>query len=549
MVASIATSSAPTARKRERSPAPKDDADLAFASTPKADSVPSKPVDYGWPAPSSALHDAEQFILQSVRSGQRILIVPDKDADGLSAGAILHRTLRQLGVENSRISVHLMSKGNHPGSSKEREAMEAIQAKWVIVLDQGSREGPPLVRGAEHGWQWHGHISATSARSDSESTLSVTSANRVHTMILDHHFLTDPLSGGPKGALMVNASHSAPVATTALLTWHICRPLLTRSKSQGGGGLSDQEAEALVDWLCLIGTMGDLGVSLKWEPPFPNMDAKIKMWTKKRIGTAIALLNAPRRTPTFDTISAWRVLLKASSPASITDALQSPTDDPEFSSDVARLYQARETVATETERCTHTPPKFSKDGRVALLRIHSAFQVHPSIATRWSGTLRGAKKLQAVMCANDGYSEVGGGDEPKASGGMTHFSCRIAQAAKRRAEDPNLIELLHDYAARDPSFLRDLKAATEGQEQAPEADVDPTTTSTTDQSETRVSVGNFARGHRQASGGIIPHAFFERLVNLMEIGVKDESASGSPSKKRKTEPVQSNTISNYFKKA
>lgn len=56
-----------------------------------------------------------------------------------------------------------------------------------------------------------------------------------------------------------------------------------------------------------------------------------------------------------------------------------------------------------------------------------------------------------------------------------HFFCRIANAAKARGEDPNIIELLHEYAALDPTFLSDLKAA--GKEQ-------------------------YARGHRQASGGV-----------------------------------------------
>lgn len=56
-----------------------------------------------------------------------------------------------------------------------------------------------------------------------------------------------------------------------------------------------------------------------------------------------------------------------------------------------------------------------------------------------------------------------------------HFSCRIANAAKSRGEDPNIIELLQEYAAMDPTLLSDLKAV--GEEQ-------------------------FARGHRQASGGV-----------------------------------------------
>lgn len=48
-----------------------------------------------------------------------------------------------------------------------------------------------------------------------------------------------------------------------------------------------------------------------------------------------------------------------------------------------RLAQAREEVNLEVEKQTHTPPKFSKDGKIAVLKINSQAQVHPVIATRW----------------------------------------------------------------------------------------------------------------------------------------------------------------------
>lgn len=48
-----------------------------------------------------------------------------------------------------------------------------------------------------------------------------------------------------------------------------------------------------------------------------------------------------------------------------------------------RLGEARLEINEEVERQTHTPPKFSKDGKIAVLKIHSAAQVHPVIATRW----------------------------------------------------------------------------------------------------------------------------------------------------------------------
>lgn len=53
-----------------------------------------------------------------------------------------------------------------------------------------------------------------------------------------------------------------------------------------------------------------------------------------------------------------------------------------------RLALARMEINEEVEKRTHTPPKFSKDGRIAVLKIDSQAQVHPVIATRWvSGSL------------------------------------------------------------------------------------------------------------------------------------------------------------------
>lgn len=76
-----------------------------------------------------------------------------------------------------------------------------------------------------------------------------------------------------------------------------------------------------------------------------------------------------RRTAKFDVISAWEALLAARSPKEILST--------------ERLLTARAEINEEVERQTHTPPKFSKDGKIAVLRIHSAAQVHPVIATRW----------------------------------------------------------------------------------------------------------------------------------------------------------------------
>jgi len=78
---------------------------------------------------------------------------------------------------------------------------------------------------------------------------------------------------------------------------------------------------------------------------------------------------AARRTATFDTVSAWDALLAANGPKDILNN--------------TRLLNARAEINKEVETQTHTPPKFSKDGKIAVLRINSEAQVHGVIATRW----------------------------------------------------------------------------------------------------------------------------------------------------------------------
>lgn len=134
-----------------------------------------------------------------------------------------------------------------------------------------------------------------------------------------------------------------------------------------------------------MGTHGDLGNTLKWKAPFPDMTNVFKVHTKKAVNDAVALVNArkrilhpkvrrlltilARRTAQFDVISAWEALKDAESPK---DILSNP-----------RLLNARAQINEEVEIHTHTPPKFSKDGKIAVLRINTPSQIHGVIATRW----------------------------------------------------------------------------------------------------------------------------------------------------------------------
>lgn len=385
----------------------------------------------------------------SAEAGKKTLIVPDKDADGLTSGAILHKTLVLLGLSPELISVHLLSKGNATTTEDERELMASKSPHYIIILDQGSRKGPPVID-APH-----------------------------KALVIDHHFAED--GDFPEGAQFITACNSPPVATSSLLTYTLCNELHPDVHDQ-------------CDWLCIIGTHGDLGTTLKWEPPFPSMAETFKKYTKKNLNDAVSALNAPRRTANFDVISAWEALINAQDPKQI---IQNP-----------RLNEARQEIALEVERCTHTAPKFSFDGKIAVFRISSPAQVHPVIATRWSGHLT-SSKLEFVMVANEGYLP-----------GMVNFSCRIVRSARSRDPPVNIIESLREIASRDP---------------------DGTLMERLGES--------FARGHKEASGGIVGVEQFEELMTLMRVGEKPEkTADDSPKKKKQVEVSQKNKLTNYFGK-
>ncbi len=173
-----------------------------------------------------------------------------------------------------------------------------------------------------------------------------------------------------------------------------------------------------------------------------------------------------------------------------------------------RLLSARAEINEEVERQTHTAPKFSKDGKVAVFRINSAAQVHPVIATRWAGHLKSAK-LEIVLVANSGYVP-----------GKVNFSCRVARCARNRSPPVNIISSLKAVADLDTTDLVERMGE------------------------------SFARGHKEASGGIIPAQEFEELMALMQVGEKPDAQEGEKKTPKKTaeKSVQRNKLDGYFGK-
>ncbi|KAK7690064.1 hypothetical protein QCA50_006709 [Cerrena zonata] len=450
-----------------------------------------------WPASFDSLRSAKGFLQDCARSSKeqqtKTLLLPDKDADGLSASQIIYHALVALGHPPSLISVHFVTKGSNIHTANERTKINEHNAQFVIAVDQGSRGGPPLADG-----------------------------QNIRTMVIDHHWSEQ----FPKDALVLSAAKYPPVATSSALAYMLCKDL-------PGVGILKAKREYLLERLCIIGTIGDLGSTSQFEDLWPREDMKacVKKFKKKTLHDVVSLINAPRRTSKYDVDSAWNALMN-STPEEIVKASQTS------SSEVKRLHEARAEIKVEIAKVSRSPPLFSGDGHVALVRVTSGAQVHPVIATRWANSLK-SSKLRFVMCANDGYLP-----------GMSNFSCRVAKCASQKPQatapksprktkldikdtaddtfnednqddEVNIIESLIKYAARDPGL--------------------------------REAMGeDFARGHKQASGGIVQTEYFERLWKVMLESEPPPDADGSPARKRRkadeTTP-QKNTLDSWIKRA
>ncbi|KAI0089721.1 DHH phosphoesterase [Irpex rosettiformis] len=442
-----------------------------------------------WPSSEKALQTARSFLQQCANCRSRTLLVPDKDADGLCASMIIYRTLTRLGLPSDQISVHFVAKGSNVHSASEQERMEAYNPRFVIVADQGSRRGGPIVRGKD-----------------------------VDTLIVDHHW-TDTEDDFPEGAIVLSAARYPPIATSSTLSYILCKPLI-------GKGYQEE-----IDYLCAIGTYGDLGTSFDFKPsppwPLEDIEVCVRRCTKKALGEAVALLNAPRRTATYDVHSAWDALLQAgTSPRSILS--------------FTRLHAARREVNSEVAKVARNRPWFSGDGRVALIRVTNGAQIHPIIATRWAGSLK-SKKLEVVMCANDGYLP-----------GMTNFSCRVAKCAKERINGSGE----GSVAAGKKRSAEELEGDTDAEGKGVDI-IAILNRYASQESGLRESMGyNFARGHKEASGGIVRTEDFERLWKIMQDSKPeqngDQAGQGRNAAKRRKKssdfPAQKNTLEGWVTK-
>lgn len=268
-----------------------------------------------------------------------MVLCPDKDADGLSSACLLAHTFRALGHPSDLLEVyHLPRSAGNIHSSEARLGLERTfptsgGPTRCLVLDQGSRPGEALLPGVE-------------------------------TLIIDHH-LSDSF---PAGATVLSACHSLPVATTSLLAYELSCTLVPTLRGSAPTGLS-----------ALIGAYGDLGsAKLAFgdpDQPWPASLAGLeKKLTKTALGKAVALLNAPRRTPEFQVAAAYDALVQASDRAAADSESGASSAVVKGVLNDVRLLEAKERTSAETARWQGAAPTFNKDGTLAVITVDSGYQ-------------------------------------------------------------------------------------------------------------------------------------------------------------------------------
>jgi len=302
-----------------------------------------------WPADAEALAAAARFIDEC---SSPVVVASHNDADGLSGAVIVLRALAARGIAAEPMPSR---RGEHVHRDPMRGRIAALAPRALIVVDMGTRPGSILPG--------------------------------VPTLIVDHH---DATGGVPPDALIVNGYDREPVASSSVLAYLVCRqvPGLERSA-----------------WLGAFGAVADLGSAA----PFASLlgiEARGTAWSK-----AVSLVNAARRAPEDDALTALRVLEEASGVQEIA-GVRTPGAD--------RLQAYSAAVQGEVSRCARVAPRML--GEAALIRVSSAAQVHPLVAARWSRRLAPA----VVIAANDGFLS-----------GRVNF-------AMRSSSDVNLLAWLRD---------------------------------------------------------------------------------------------------------
>lgn len=205
-----------------------------------------------------------------------------------------------------------------------------------------------------------------------------------------------------------------------------------------------------LDWIAAISVLGDVGDLA----PFPEL-ADVRTRHKiTPLRDATSLLNTARRSATGDATPALRLLMKASGPKEVLSEVHPET---------AELVAMKAVVSAEFAAAKKVGPKFAEKTNVALVKVHSACQVHPMVVPIWKTRLPD----RIVMVANTGYLP-----------GRVNFTVRSNTGV-------NLIDFLKQHAPPEPGE-------------------------------------HYGHGHDQATGGSLPFAQWNRFVRGLGFGPEAE---------------------------
>lgn len=197
------------------------------------------------------------------------LILGHFDADGLSAVAILARSLERYGRP---ADIRLVGKGENPWSPAMHDELARRAPGGLIVADLGVREGE-LAAG-------------------------------VPTAIIDHHVP----AGVPGEATLISGHGLNPEPTSSLLAFWCAEAI--------------GDADDLL-WLAALGIIGDMAEPLG----FPEMAEAQKRYGKTALRNAVSLINAPRRAAAADAGPALALLMKGEGPKDVLSGRYSETAD------------------------------------------------------------------------------------------------------------------------------------------------------------------------------------------------------------------------------
>jgi single-stranded-DNA-specific exonuclease len=201
-----------------------------------------------------------QHFLDRLRPGRPVAVLCHSDADGLAAGAILTRTLRQLG---HAVAADVTRKGENAWMPSVAERLAAHEPQALIAADVGSAAAPILAG--------------------------------VPTLLIDHH---QP-EGVPPDAELITGYGLDPTPTSGLLAYECAAAVID---------VGD------LDWIAAVSILSDLGDTAD----FPLLAAAKKRYKLAPLREATTLLNAPRRAAAGDARPALELLLKSDGPKEVT---------------------------------------------------------------------------------------------------------------------------------------------------------------------------------------------------------------------------------------